>query len=66
MKKLNTIHIAYTNHEKCQRQNRSSSFTCQGGSSNNLCRGNEVCNPISVTKACCQQEIIITLLLIFI
>jgi hypothetical protein len=70
MKKLNSIHVAYIcprTMKNCQSQNRSVSFKCQGGSSNNLCRENDECNPNGgLTNACCQQEIIITLLVIFI
>ncbi len=39
------------------RQNRSATFSCQGGPSNNLCRNNIMCNPDGgLAKACCQQE----------
>jgi hypothetical protein len=50
-------HICPRTMKNWLRQNRSAIFGCQGGSSNNLCRGNEVCNPNGgLTKACCQQE----------
>ena len=50
-------HICPRTMKNWLRQNRSASFECQGGPSNNLCRNNSMCNPDGgLTKACCQQK----------